>query len=138
VTRRQFENTVRKVLESMPAEHRAYMDNVVVDVADWPDEELLKRAGLSDEEIAAGETLLGLFDPLLLPTPWADAVDTGAMLHRLWIFQGPHEEAFPDPKQLRIEIKKTLIHELAHHFGYSDRDLEPFDAKEDPFQAHEK
>jgi len=31
------------------------------------------------------------------------------------------------------KIRKTVIHELAHHFGYTDRDLEPFDDNPDPF-----
>ena len=47
-----------------------------------------------------------------------------AMLHRLVIFKRPLEEEFPDPRELRDEIRKTVIHELAHHFGYTDRDLE--------------
>ena len=41
--------------------------------------------------------------------------------------------ADPDPKRLRTEIKKTVVHELAHHFGWTDRDLERFDANPDPF-----
>ena len=53
-----------------------------------------------------------------------DAVDTEAMLHRLVIFKRPLEEEFTDPDELREEIRKTVIHELAHHFGYTDRDLE--------------
>ena len=55
------------------------------------------------------------------------------MLHRLVIFKRPLEEEFPDPRQLQIEIRKTVIHELAHHFGYTDRDLEKFDDNPDPF-----
>ena len=46
------------------------------------------------------------------------------MLHRLVIFKRPLEEEFPDRRQLLAEIRKTVIHELAHHFGYTDRDLE--------------
>jgi hypothetical protein len=45
------------------------------------------------------------------------------MLHRLVIFKNPLEEEFPERKQLRIEIRNTVIHELAHHFGWTDRDL---------------
>ena len=64
-----------------------------------------------------------------------DVIDTSSMLHRLVIFKRPLEEEFPDPKQLQIEIRKTVIHELAHHFGYTDRDLEKFDDNPDPFGA---
>ncbi len=78
--------------------------------------------------------MLGLFDPLELPLGYgSDFVDTTDMLHRLIIFKRPLEEEFPDRDQLLIEIRKTVIHELAHHFGWTDRDLERFDAKPDPF-----
>ncbi|MCE9533422.1 MAG: metallopeptidase family protein, partial [Planctomycetes bacterium] len=132
--RSEFKKLVANVMETLPAEFLPFLDNVVVEVADEPDEELLLRAGFTEEEIADGESLLGLFDPLELPTPWAsDIVDTQDMMHRLWIFRLPLEEEFPEPKRLRTEIRKTVIHELAHHFGFTDRDLERFDDNPDPF-----
>ena len=53
--------------------------------------------------------------------------------HRVLIFKNPLEDEFPDPKALEIEIRKTVVHELAHHFGWTDRDLERFDNTADPF-----
>jgi predicted Zn-dependent protease with MMP-like domain len=121
----KFCRIVARVMETLPAEFQPYLANVVVDVEEEPDERTLRQAGLTDEEIAAGETILGLFDPLELPSPYSgDAVDVNDMLHRLVIFKRPLEEEFPDPDELREEIRKTVIHELAHHFGYTDRDLE--------------
>lgn len=131
---RQFGQIVAQVMETLPEEFRPYLDNVVVDVEEEPDEQTLRRAGFSDEEIAEGDTLFGLFDPLQLPTTFSgDAVDVGDMLHRLVIFKRPLEEEFPKRRQLLIEIRKTVIHELAHHFGWTDRDLEKFDDNPDPF-----
>jgi predicted Zn-dependent protease with MMP-like domain len=122
---RQFGRVVARVMETLPEEFRPYLDNVVVDVEEEPDRKTLRRAGFTEEEIEAGETLFGLFDPLELPTGYSgDAVDTGAMLHRLVIFKRPLEEEFPGRRQLLVEIRKTVVHELAHHFGYTDRDLE--------------
>jgi len=133
MTRREFKTLVARVMETLPKEFQPFLDNVVVEVADEPDRELMLRAGLTDDEIDDGESLLGLFDPLELPSSWAsDAIDTHDMMHRLWIFKLPLEEEFPDPKRLRIEVRKTVIHELAHHFGYTDRDLERFDDDPDP------
>ena len=126
----EFKRLVRRVMETLPAELRPYLDNVVVEVADEPDDDLLRRAGFSEEEIEDGESLLGLFDPLDMP---ADGLDFTEHPHKLWIFKFPHEDEYPDPKRLRTEIRKTVIHELAHHFGYTDRDLERFDATPDPF-----
>jgi predicted Zn-dependent protease with MMP-like domain len=131
---RKFGQIVAGVMETLPEVFKEHLDNVVVDVEEEPDQRTLRRAGFTDEEIEAGETLLGWFDPLELPTGFSgDAVDTNAMLHRLVIYKRPLEDEFPEPRRLRIEIRKTVIHELAHHFGYTDRDLEQFDDNPDPF-----
>jgi len=138
ISMKEFKQLVRQVMETLPDEFEPFLDNVVVEVVEWPDDDLLRRAGFTEEEIEGGESLLGFFDPLELPTAWSgDAVDTHTMLHRLWIFKGPHEEEYPDPKRLRTEIRKTVIHELAHHFGWTDRDLERFDNTPDPFGEDE-
>jgi predicted Zn-dependent protease with MMP-like domain len=122
---KQFGRVVAGVMETLPDELKPYLDNVVVDIELEPDADTLRSAGLTEEEIAAGETILGLFDPMELPTAFSgDAIDTDAMLHRLVIFKRPLEEEFTDRQELLKEIRKTVIHELAHHFGYSDRDLE--------------
>ncbi|SRR5581483_4544136 len=131
---RRFGQIVAQVMETLPEEFQPYLDNVVVDVEEEPDEKTLRKAGFTDEEIAAGEALFGLFDPLELPGFWSgDAVDTHDMLHRLVIFKRPLEKEFPDRRDLLIEIRKTVLHELAHHFGWTDRDLEKFDDNPDPF-----
>lgn len=126
----EFKRLVQDVMATLPDEIRPFLDNVVVDVDDWPGDRLLLKAGFTEEEIAAGDTLFGLFDPFEMPT---DGIDFTDHPHRLWIFKGPHEEEFPDPRRLRTEIKKTVVHELAHHFGWTDRDLERFDDHPDPF-----
>jgi predicted Zn-dependent protease with MMP-like domain len=130
----EFSRIVRQVMETLPKEFEPYLHNVNVDVAEEADEELLRKAGFTEEEIDEGDTLFGLFEPLELPSMFAgDNVDVNDLQHRLWIFKNPHEEEFPEPGRLRIEIRKTVIHELAHHFGWSDRDLEKFDSNPNPF-----
>src|SRR5687768_16677378 len=122
---KQFCRIVRDVMATLPEDFLPYLDNVVVDVEEEPDEKTLRKAGLTDEEIAEGETLLGLFDPLELPgLAGGDFVATDDMLHRLVIFKRPLEEEFPDLAEQREQIRKTVIHELAHHFGWTDDDLE--------------
>lgn len=131
---KQFGRVVALVLETLPEEMRQYLDNVVVDVEEEPDLETLRQQGFTEEEIEAGESLYGLFAPIDLSSPWAgDVIDTRDLPHRIIIYKRPLEEDFPTRRQLTVEIRKTVIHELAHHFGYTDRDLEEFDAKENPF-----
>jgi predicted Zn-dependent protease with MMP-like domain len=122
---RRFGRLVAQVMGTLPVEFRPYLDNLVVDVADEPHAELLRSAGLTEEEIAAGATLYGFFEPLEVPDSWGgEALDIGEQPHRIWIFKRPLEEDFPERKELLDEVRKTVIHELAHHFGYTERDID--------------
>jgi predicted Zn-dependent protease with MMP-like domain len=129
---KEFGDLVRRVIDTLPVEFKPYIKNLIVDVAEEPSDELLRDiAGFTDEEIAEGHSLFGLFEPMHLPT--YEGIDIADRPNRLWIFKNPHEQEFRNPKRLRTEIRKTVIHELAHHFGWTDEDLERFDAKPDPF-----
>jgi predicted Zn-dependent protease with MMP-like domain len=122
---RRFGRIVARVLETLPPVFEKYLDNVVVDVEDEPGRQALLDAGFSAAEIDAGASAYGLFAPLRLPSAWGgDVVDTRDLPHRLIIYKRPLEDDFPERAQLLDEIRKTVIHELAHHFGYTDRDLE--------------
>jgi predicted Zn-dependent protease with MMP-like domain len=128
----KFARLVSRVMETLPPEIAQYLDNVVVDVEEEPDEETLRHMDFTDEEIAAGDSLYGLFVPMEVSMPeGADFLDYP---HRILIYKRPLEEDFPDPRQLRIEIRKTVIHEVSHHFGLTDRDLEHFDNTDNPFE----
>jgi predicted Zn-dependent protease with MMP-like domain len=124
-----FAAVVRRAIDSLPDEIKRHLDNVVIDVEEEPSVEFLLDAGFTDEEIDAGDSLYGYFMPM-------DGVAAADMLenpNRILIFRNPLEEDFPDRRDLLIEIRKTVIHEIAHHFGLSDRDLARFDDNPDPF-----
>ena len=126
----QFVAVVEEAIETLPEAIKRHLDNVVIDVEEAPTDDFLREAGFTDEEIDAGETLYGYFMPL-------EGVAAPEMLenpNRIIIFKFPLEEDFPDPHDLRTEIRKTVVHEVAHHFGWSDRDLERFDDNPDPFR----
>jgi predicted Zn-dependent protease with MMP-like domain len=136
---KKFGRIVARVMETLPPEFAPYLDNLEVDVEDEPDVETLRRLEFTEEEINDGESLYGLFVPMDLPSNWAgDVVDVRDLPHKIIIYKRPLEEDFPTRRQLLIEIRKTVIHELAHHFGFSEEDLEKFDAKEDPFGDDEE
>ncbi|AWM36594.1 Possibl zinc metallo-peptidase [Gemmata obscuriglobus] len=126
---KKFAAVVRRAIESLPEEIKRHLDNVVVDVEDDPSDEFLREAGFTDEEIEAGDSLYGYFMPL----EGASASEMLENPNRIIIFRNPLEDDFPDPRELEIEIRKTVVHEIAHHFGWSDRDLERFDDNPDPF-----
>lgn len=132
MTLKQFRRIVSHVMDTLPEQIRRHLENVVIDIEEEPDEDLLRSAGFSEEEIAQGASLYGLFIPFDTRAP--DSIDFLDRPNRILIFKRPLEEDFPDPRQLRIEIRKTVVHEVAHHFGWTDRDLERFDNTPDPFE----
>lgn len=125
----KFAAVVREAIDSLPEEIMRHLENVVIDVEEEPSVEFLREAGFTDEEIEEGDSLYGYFMPM-------DGVSASEMLenpNRIIIFRNALEEDFPDRRELLIEIRKTVVHEIAHHFGLSDRDLEKFDDNPDPF-----
>jgi predicted Zn-dependent protease with MMP-like domain len=125
-----FAAVVRDAIDSLPDEIRRHLENVVIDVEDEPSDAFLHEAGFTDEEIEEGDSLYGYFMPL-------EGASGSEMLenpNRILIFKNPLEEDFPDRRELLIEIRKTVVHEIAHHFGWTDRDLERFDDNPDPFE----
>jgi predicted Zn-dependent protease with MMP-like domain len=120
----RFGEIVSEVLAALPDEVRHHLANVVVDVEQEPDVETLRQQGFTEEEIAAGDSLYGLFAPIDVTTPWGgDVIDLRDAPHRIIIYKRPLEEDFPDTEELMHEIRKTVLHELHHHFGYSERDI---------------
>ena len=130
---RRFGQIVAQVMETLPTEFHQYLDNVVVDVEDEPSEEFLREQGFTEEEIAAGDSLYGIFVPMKLPIPEGGLANLSDLPARIIIYKLPLEEDFPNRRDFLIEIRKTVVHELAHHFGYSERDLEQFDDNPNPF-----
>jgi predicted Zn-dependent protease with MMP-like domain len=115
--RREFDEIVMNAVNSLPDAARKYLHNIVVDVEEEPDEETLLDLGFTDEEIDEGASLYGLFAPLRGLGPDIDNP------RRIIIYKQPLEENFPDRDELADEIRKTVLHELHHHFGYSERDI---------------
>ena len=119
--RRQFEDLVAQAFESLPEPFSALLDNVVVQVEDWPDRELLETL-----EMEADELLFGLYEPggfeaegLVITT------DPGMRLpDRILIFQRAIEAVCETPAEITEEIRKTVLHEVGHHFGLDEGQVE--------------
>ncbi len=125
-----FTRYVKRVLDTLPPEIQRHLRNIAVDVEDEPDLDTLHRLGFTAEEIEAGETLFGLFVPFPII---AENLELEDRPNRLIIYRRPHLEAFRTRREMLIEIRKTVIHELAHHFGWTDEDLDRFDNTPNPF-----
>jgi len=108
----QFESVVKQTMDSLPDWVHESLDNIDVLVVDEPDEDL-------DWE---GQGLLGLY--LGLPLPERGADYAGELPDVIYIFRRPHLELGLPQDELRHEIARTLIHEIAHYFGIDDDHLD--------------
>lgn len=111
----RFRRLVQRALRSLPLEVHQALDNVALVIEREPSAEDLRQAGMH-----RGETLFGLY----VGTPLTERSDYGLTLpDRIVIYQGPLERHF-HPRDIPHEVAKTVIHELAHHFGIEDDRLE--------------
>jgi len=115
--RAHFEELVVEAIDGLPDDILRLLDNVEIVVADAPSAAQLDEAGALD----AGELLLGLYEGI----PLTDRTSGYGMVlpDKISLFQGALESVCPDEETLRHEVRVTVIHELAHHFGISDRRL---------------
>jgi predicted Zn-dependent protease with MMP-like domain len=98
-----FDEHVRRSLASLPAELREAMSNVEIVVED---------ENLEDPDI------FGLYLGIPLPERHEYA---GVLPDKIAIYRIPLEEEFGrDPALLEEEIRITVVHEIAHHFGIDD------------------
>jgi len=112
VNSQQFESVVREVMADLPEWVHAALDNIEVLVVDHPD-------GIAD---AAWDDLLGLYTGTPLPERGADYA--GELPDVIYLFRCPHLDLGLPADDLRAEIAKTLIHEIAHYFGIDDEHLD--------------
>ncbi|MBM3940192.1 MAG: metallopeptidase family protein [SAR202 cluster bacterium] len=115
--REQFEQLVVRALESLPPRIQAWMDNVDVLVEDWPSDD-----DLDEGDVEEGDTLFGLYKGIPL-TERGDGYNM-VLPDTITIYQGPLEEAFPTAGEIVEQVRITVAHEIAHHFGISDEQLE--------------
>lgn len=108
VNEREFDELVERALEGVPPELSELLENVVIIVDDWPDE----RALAEGED----DTLYGLYEGVPITERGSDYY---GLPDRITIFRGPLERDFP-PDELEEEIRVTVIHEIAHYFGFEE------------------
>jgi predicted Zn-dependent protease with MMP-like domain len=104
----RFDRLVDQALDGIPDELARLVRNVVVLVEDEPPE---------DEP----DDLLGLYDGVALTE--RDSTFAVQMPDRIFIFRGPLLDFCDTEAQLIEEVRITVVHEIAHHFGIDDRRL---------------
>jgi len=113
ITFEEFQRYVAEAIESLPAEIKKMMENVAVTVALYPTEDQKRSVGLGP-----GRSLYGLYQgvPLTRRTSYYGMVPPD----RITIFMYPMVNHFPTPEGIRRQVRKTVLHEIGHHFGMSE------------------
>ncbi|MGZ8453940.1 MAG: metallopeptidase family protein [Candidatus Binatia bacterium] len=114
----EIRKVVARLIDRLPRQFREQLRNVEFVVEDRPSEELLLAEELDPEE----ETLYGLYQGI--PLPERSSLDPPLLPDKITIFAEPLLEDFPDPEELREEIRLTVLHEIAHYFGMDEEEIE--------------
>lgn len=106
--RRRFEQLVIGALGELPEHVQSMLDNVDIVVEDEP----------STEETTGDETLFGLYQGV----PLTDRNGAYSMVlpDKITIFRGPIERSFANRREIARQVRITVLHELAHHFGIDE------------------
>ena len=119
--RRRFENLVRRAIEDLPRAFLDRMDNVDVTVEDLPTRDQLIGSGLDENEL-----LLGLYEGI--PPPDAYGYDH-VLPDKITLFQRAIESVCATDEDVEAEIRATVVHQLARHFGIDGEALRDMGAQ---------
>lgn len=115
--RTTFEQIVEEELEALPERYAARLDNVAIVIEDEPTREKLCELGFDPRR----DTLFGLYEGV----PLAERALGGALLpDQITLYFRPLTRSFRTNRRIRSEIRKTIIHEIAHYFGMDEDEIE--------------
>lgn len=120
--RQRFDRLLELVLEGLPPSVRDLLDEVPLHVEDYPSPEIMKEMGLKHRD-----DLCGLFTGVALTERSAEQLPQMpdvVTIYREGIWsQAADDEGHVIPRNLKDEIRKTILHELAHFHGLHESEL---------------
>lgn len=119
----EIETLARAALEALPEEFRSPAQLVAIRVEDFPDD-----GTLEEMRIGSPFELTGLYDGV--PLTERSVMDQPDRPDAIWLYRRPilDEWAERGNETLGHLVAHVLVHELAHHFGWSDEDIAAIDA----------
>jgi predicted Zn-dependent protease with MMP-like domain len=120
-----FEEIAAAAFAALPEEFRTLAGNVPCVVQEFPDDETIREMELDSEF-----DILGLFRGVGLPQGGA-AEYTGQLPNQVWLYRRPILDYWAESEHgetLGEIITHVLVHEIGHHFGFSDEDMEAIEA----------
>ena len=121
MNRAQFELVVSEALDGLPLEFAELMSNVTIQVSEAPDAATLENLDLDPRR----DTLFGLYTgvPLDERGGWYGNVLPDVIV----LYRKPLLEACLSRADLIHQIQLTLLHEIGHHFGLSDEEMDAWE-----------
>jgi predicted Zn-dependent protease with MMP-like domain len=116
VSEEEFADAVEQALAEVPAKFEAWLEEVAIEVVAEPTPQQKRRTGTR-----SGMLLLGLYQGR--PLTERSVTDSGTMPDVIWIFQNNIQRVSGNRKELIAQIRTTVLHEIGHHFGLSEKDL---------------
>lgn len=122
MSKKEFEKLVKKSIMALPEHIRERMDNVVIVIEDKPSPLQLEKIGTRLRGI-----LLGLYQGVP-QTVWGRKLST-RLPDKITIFKDSIEYLASSRKDIIDLVKKTVWHEIAHHFGFSEKRVRDLESK---------
>ena len=111
-----FNQFVDEALEGVPENLSSHIENLSIVVDSFPDEDQLFSVGLQP-----GDTLFGLYQGV--PLPLRSANYSLVLPDVITIYKDVIEAECRSDLEIREQVRKTVIHELGHYFGFNDDEL---------------
>lgn len=116
VSKEKFDEIIRESLAELPERFARVLETVRIEVRRRPSPRMLR--GLKIDE---GEVLLGLYDGR--PATQRSVEESGVMPEVIYLFKEEIEEVCQSAEELHHQVRKTVLHELGHHFGLNEENL---------------
>jgi predicted Zn-dependent protease with MMP-like domain len=117
VSKQRFAELVERALSDLPEPFASHLEEVPVEVRTRPTRKQLRECGLEEDDL-----LLGLY--VGRPLTERSVEHSGTMPDVIYIFQEDVELVSDTEEQLMQEVRTTVLHELGHHFGMDEDDLD--------------
>lgn len=114
-----FEVMAAEAFVRLPGQFRDLCGTIIIQIADFPDDEVLEDLGLE-----SAYDLLGLFQGVGM-SEGESVPHTGQMPNMIWLYRRPILDYWSEYEDMLGDvITHVLVHEIGHHFGLSDDDME--------------
>jgi predicted Zn-dependent protease with MMP-like domain len=119
-----FSDAVADAVEEVPEEFQRYLENVEIFVEDFADANTLNSLGMDSPW-----QLLGLY--VGVPHDRKSVFYVAPVPDRIFLYRRPILHAAGRKESIMEKIREVLIHEIGHHFGFSEKQLEEMEGRTD-------